>query len=199
MNMQSHADVHTTAHLSAPFAPLNAHVDAPSFYSSTELAEELGVSESTIRTRWFDWLTKVVPQTLLKESQGYTDLARTLFQEFSAVEKRDRQQWVMEAKARYAEEWRSLGVIEGELMPQSVGGALATIQSSNVDAAIALAEEMEAALTFGNQLGEIEEEFSHSEIEAMRLRGARRGILQFKVEAQAAADTYNQLRQKGLK
>ena len=187
MNMQLHTDPHMAAQ--------SAHT---AFYSSADLAQELGVGESTVRTRWFDWIAQVAPTSTLKESRGYTELARTLFHEFAGVEKRDRAQWVTEAKTRYAHEWETVGVVEGELMPESVGGALSTIQTSNSDAALALAEEMEAALNFGNQLGEVEAEFSEAELEAMRLRGARRGIMQFKVEAQAAADTYNQLRQKSM-
>ena len=167
-------------------------------YTAVQLAKWCGVGDATIRNRWFDWLLKVAPEPLLKEGKGYSELARTLFLEFKEIPQNNREEWVTEAKARYAQEWSSVGIIEGELMPQSVGGALATIQSSNTDAALALAEEMEAALNFGTQLDEVEAEFSQAELEAMRLRGARRGIMQFKVEAQAAADTYNQLRQKSM-
>ena len=194
MNMQ----LHTDSHMDAQLAHIPAQDAHTAFYSSADLAQELGVGESTVRTRWFDWIVQVAPKSTLKEARGYTELARTLFHEFAQVQKRERAQWVSEAKSRYVQEWETVGAVEGELMPESVGGALSTIQSSNSDAALALAEEMEAALSFGNQLGEVDAEFSQAEIEAMRLRGARRGIMQFKVEAQAAADTYSQLRQKSM-
>lgn len=176
----------------------SGHTAYSQLYTSVQLGEQFGVSEATIRNRWFEWIAKVAPEPLLKDGSGYTELARTLFEEFSTVKKRERDRWVTEAKAHYAQEWGSAGVIEGELIPQSVGGALAMLQSNNADASLALAAEMEEALGFNTQLDLVEAEFSEAELEALRLRGARRGILQFKIEAQATTDTYNQLRQKSM-
>ena len=181
-----------------PYSVIGRTVTEQSTYTAVQLGEQFGVSEATIRNRWFEWISKVAPEPLLKQGSGYTNLAWTLLEEFAQVEKRDREAWVTDAKVRYSKEWGNAGVIEGELMPQSVGGALATLQASNADAALALALEMEQALGFNAQLDLVESEFSDAELEAIRLRGARRGIAQFKIEAQAAADTYNQLRQKSM-
>jgi len=93
MNMQMHTDPHIAAQL-AHIPAHDAHIDAPViFYASADLAQELGVGESTVRTRWFEWIAQVAPKSTLKESRGYTELARTLFHEFAGVEKRDRAQW----------------------------------------------------------------------------------------------------------
>lgn len=101
-------------------------------YSTVCLAQELKVSESTLRKRWFEWLLKVAPEPLLKMEGGYTELARTLFHEFSKVKQRDRKAWVTDAKARYSAEWSSAGVIDAELMPDEVGGTLALLNESNL-------------------------------------------------------------------
>jgi hypothetical protein len=45
-------------------------------YTSQELAQELGVAESTVRTRWLPWIQKVAPVELLADGRGYTELAR---------------------------------------------------------------------------------------------------------------------------
>ena len=183
MNMQLHNTPHTDAQ--------------DIFYSSGDLAQELGVGESTVRTRWFEWIAQVAPSSLLKESRGYTELARTLFHEFAEIEKRDRQQWVNEAKTRYTEEWSSVNIIEGELVPAEVGGALAAVQQNNSDLAALLATEMEEAIAFGDQLENIEADFSAAELEEMKMQGALRGVKRFKIMKQAELQTFTQLRQRG--
>ncbi|MEL7063985.1 MAG: hypothetical protein AAFP00_09625, partial [Bacteroidota bacterium] len=89
-------------------ADIQSHTSA--HYSAQTIAQTHNVSESTVRTRWFDWLIKVAPAELLKEEQGYTELARTLFDEFADVKLCDRKSWVTDAKTRYSQEWGNAGV-----------------------------------------------------------------------------------------
>ena len=110
-------------------ADIEPHVSAR--YTAQQIAQTHNVGESTVRTRWFDWLVKVTPAELLKDNAGYTELARTLFEEFAEIKHSDRNQWVVDTKARYAAEWSNAGVIEGELMPDSVSSALALHQTQN--------------------------------------------------------------------
>lgn len=106
--------------------PTKAHSDGGT-YTATVLAEEFGVKPPTIRTRWYPWINKVAPEPLLKKGKSYTELARTLFADLSKFDGSDRAQWVKGAKQRYSAEWESVGVIEGELMPEEVGGMLALV------------------------------------------------------------------------
>ena len=99
-------------------------------YTAVQLGEQLGVSDAT-RNRWYQWIVQVAPEPLLKQGSTYTELARTLFDEFSRVKHCDLNQWVTNTKARYAHEWSNAGVIEGELMPDSVSSALALRQTQN--------------------------------------------------------------------
>ncbi|NEP62801.1 MAG: hypothetical protein F6K31_38780, partial [Symploca sp. SIO2G7] len=104
-------------------ADMQAHAAAR--YTAQEIAHSHNVAESTVRTRWFEWINQVAPTELLKDGGGYTELARTLFNEFAEVQLCDRKSWVTDAKARYSHEWASAGVIEGELVPEEVGSVLA--------------------------------------------------------------------------
>ena len=67
-------------------ADIQSHTSA--HYSAQAIAQTHNVSESTVRTRWFEWLVKVAPAELLKDDRGYTELARTLFNEFAEVKLR---------------------------------------------------------------------------------------------------------------
>ena len=177
-------------------SPHSAAQSAP--YSAKYIADQLQVGESTIRTRWFEWLKKVAPEPLLKDKRGFTELARSLFTEFSQVPKNERDVWVEAARSRYAHEWASAGVIEGELMPDSVGGALALLEVSNASNSALLKEEMGSLENFLNQIGEVEADFSEAELQSFRMAGARRGIQRFKVETQAELETLNELRQRRM-
>ena len=59
-------------------------------YTAVQLGEQLGVSDATIRNRWYQWIVQVAPEPLLKRGSTYTELARTLFDEFSRVKHADR-------------------------------------------------------------------------------------------------------------
>jgi hypothetical protein len=180
-NVQPHATAHTVAR-----------------YSSRQLAEELDKAESTLRTRWFDWIAKVAPTPLLRDAQGYTELARTLFHEFANVDQADRAAWVAEAKQRYSQEWASAGVIDGELMPDEVGGTLALLQSTNLTSQAGINADLADLEAFIDQVNEAEANFTQQELEAFKLAGVKRGIVRYKVETQAEIQTVNALRQQRM-
>ncbi|MBE9179121.1 hypothetical protein IQ268_11165 [Oculatella sp. LEGE 06141] len=173
-------------------------------YSAQQIAiehEDLGIKEVTIRTRWFSWLTKVAPEPLLKTKQGFTELARTLFEDFAENVKRDGQspeQWVQSAKSRYSHEWASAGVIDAELMPDQVGGALAMLQSKGNELQQRLADELEQLNEFVGQIADVDANFSQAEVDLHKARGAVRGIQRFKLETQSELEVYNQLRKQHL-
>ncbi|MEM9906132.1 MAG: hypothetical protein AAF921_14030 [Cyanobacteria bacterium P01_D01_bin.44] len=167
-------------------------------YSTVRLAEELKISESTLRKRWFEWLLKVAPEPLLKMEGGYTELARTLFHEFSKVEQRDRKAWVTDAKARYSAEWSSAGVIDAELMPDEVGGTLALMSESNLTGLADIDAELAKLATFNEALSTAEADFSKQELQAFKVQGMKRGIARYRIETQAEAQTYHHLRQQRM-
>ncbi|MEM9485010.1 MAG: hypothetical protein AAGA83_15130 [Cyanobacteria bacterium P01_F01_bin.116] len=167
-------------------------------YTAQAIAQAHNVSDSTVRNRWFPWIAKVAPEPLLKEGKGYTELARSLFAEFAQVPKNERDVWVEAARSRYSHEWASAGVIEGELMPDSVGGTLALLEVSNAHNDALVKEELGNLEDFLNQIGEVEADFSDAELQSFRMAGARRGIQRFKVETQAELDTLNELRQRRM-
>lgn len=167
-------------------------------YSAQQIANELEKSESTVRTRWFPWLLKVAPCPLLRDDAGYTELARTLFSEFAKVEQRDRPEWVLEAKQRYSQEWACAGVIEGELMPEEVGGTLALMQSSNLAVQAEIDLQLSELKDFISQLNSAEASLSQQELAAFRQAGIQRGLAQFQIETQAQQQVVNMLRQQRL-
>ncbi|NEQ29617.1 MAG: hypothetical protein F6K04_01240 [Leptolyngbya sp. SIO4C5] len=171
-------------------------ISAP--YTAQQLADELGVKAVTIRTRWFDWLCKVAPEPLLKEGKGFTELARSLFSEFSQVPKQSRQQWVADAKGHYSQEWGSAGVIEGELVPDEVSGALALIQTQNSHLQQSLEVELADVQAFIEQANVAEVDFSDAELQAYKTTGAKRGIARFKIETQTELEVLNALRQQRM-
>ncbi|MFG6101650.1 hypothetical protein U2F10_05320 [Leptothoe sp. EHU-05/26/07-4] len=189
---QTHIPEHNTPHTQSAVERTGAH------YSAKQLAEELETVSSTLRTRWFPWLKKVAPEQLLKTDQGYTELARALFFEFKTVDTKERDAWVVDAKHRYSQEWESAGVIEGELMPEEVGGVLAILSSQNTSSEIALQQELDDLDEFIHSLNQAESNFSDAEVARFRLNGAQRGVARFKIEAKAEAEVYNRLQQKRL-
>lgn len=92
----------------------NGHTDngatTPSvigIHKAKDLAEELGISSSTLTSRWLPWLYKAVDPGLIKANGRYTDLAKELFEDFKARVKReenpmDSWAWVAEVKEAYA-------------------------------------------------------------------------------------------------
>ena len=189
---QTHIPEYNTPHTQSAVERTGAH------YSAKQLATELGTSSSNLRTRWFEWVKKVAPEQLLKTEQGYTELARTLLGEFRSVNTAEREAWVIDAKHRYAHEWESAGVIEAELIPDEVGGVLATLSSQNTSSEIALQKDLEDLDSFIDGLKQAESSFSEAEVARFRLNGAQRGVARFKIEAQAEAEVYNRLQQKKL-
>ena len=171
-------------------------VQAP--YTSVQLAGMLGVSEATIRNRWFVWIAKVAPEPLLREGKGYSELARSLFVEFSQIPKNSRERWAEEARARYSQEWSNAGVIDAEWMPDEVGNALAVIDSNNRSLSSLLEQELQSLDLFLEQVDGVEADFSEAELQSFRLTGAKRAVQRFKVETQAELETLNQLRQKRI-
>ncbi|EKU97590.1 hypothetical protein Lepto7375DRAFT_6795 [Leptolyngbya sp. PCC 7375] len=167
-------------------------------YTAVQLGEQLGVSDATIRNRWYQWIVQVAPEPLLKQGSTYTELARTLFDEFSRVKHCDRNQWVANTKARYAHEWSNAGVIEGELMPDSVSSALALRQTQNGMMQQSIAAELADLENFVDQLAITEADFSEAELASFKAAGQRRGIMRYKLELQAEMDTYGHLKQRRM-
>lgn len=187
-NVLEHAQPHSHPHSDSHSRTEGAH------YSAKDLAKELGIGDSTLRTRWFEWIVQVAPEELLKDKQGYSPLARQLFIEFSQVAKNQRKAWVTEAKARYAHEWGSVGVIDGELMPPDVGGALAKITQKNSAITKDNQSKKLALLDLIEQVKTAEANFSEAEIKQHKAAGVKRGLEQFKLETQAQISTVSELR-----
>ena len=167
-------------------------------HSAQSIAQAHNVSDSTVRNRWFDWLKKVAPESLLKTKQGYTDLARSLFDEFAQVEKCDRNAWVTEAKARYSHEWASAGVIEGELMPEAVGDVLALSQTQTANIELAVAQQLQGLEQLIDQVNAAENNLSAAELKAAVARGQQRAVMLYQAELQAELQTTNILRQRRM-
>lgn len=190
---------HSTAHSSR--APQHT---GENLYSTQDIANrypDIGVKEVTIRTRWFEWVRRVAPEPLLKKGGSYTDLAAQLFDDFAQRVKReqmDSKAWVEDAKARFSHEWGNAGVIDGELMPQEVGNALALLQTQGSSLQTSYDQELAEIEALVEQLGEVEDDFSEAELNKFKAQGALRGLKRFKVETQAEIGTYSTLRQKRM-
>ena len=182
----------------------SAHTAYTKHYTAQQLADDhpdLNPKPVTIRTRWISWAEKVAPKRLLKVEQGYTELCRTLIGDYAQRVKRDglsADVWVDEEKARFSQEWEPHGIIDGELMPDEVGGALATLQTQGTALQHQLASKLDQLNEFVEQIADVEANFSKAELQTMRAKGAIRGVQRFKVEMQSELQTYNQLRQQHL-
>lgn len=164
-------------------------------YSSSQLAGELGIAESTFRTRWLPWLEKVAPIELLRTDEGYTELARSLALEFRVVpsKKASREKWVGEAKQRYSGEFSPAGLV-GPGVCEELGSALALVkqQGSQIQlSADAQLAQLQALIT---QQSQVQADFDEAEIQAMRARGMNRGAQRFQIETEAEDSAYYQLR-----
>ncbi|MBT9317685.1 hypothetical protein [Leptothoe spongobia] len=189
---QTHISEVHSPHTSSTVPSTGAH------YTAKQLSDEIKIASSTLRTRWFPWLGKVAPEQLLKDTQGYTELARTLFLELKDVDATERAAWVVDAKSRYAPEWESAGVIEGELMPDEVSGVLATLNSQQTSAELSIQQDLEDLDSFIDSVKQAENNFSEAELAAFRTKGAKRGIARFQIETQTELEVYNRLQQKRL-
>lgn len=176
----------------------HVHEHSPAHYTAQQIAEAHDVSEVTVRTRWFNWLCKVAPAKLLKSDKSYSELAKALFDEFASVNKKERPAWVADAKTRYSSEWGNVGIIDCEVMPENVGHALALLQTNNDALQQSLLTELQDVESFVDQLGQVEANFSEAELQNFQVTGAKRGIVRFKIEAQAEAETLNALRQRRM-
>ncbi|MEM7067178.1 MAG: hypothetical protein AAF572_28940 [Cyanobacteria bacterium P01_B01_bin.77] len=135
---------------------------------------------------------------MLKDEQGYTELARTLFGEFAEVKTCDRKSWVTDAKSRYAQEWSSAGVIEGELVPEEVGSVLALRQTQTTQMELAVAEQLANLEAMIDQANTAEVNLSEAEMKAAATRGQQRAIALHQAELQAELQTTNLLRQRRM-
>ena len=167
-------------------------------HTAQSIAQAHNVSDSTVRNRWFGWLAKVAPESLLKTRQGYTDLARTLFGEFADVKTCDRNQWVIDAKARYAHEWATAGVIEGELMPEEVGNVLALRQTQTNELELSVAQQLQSLESLIDQATTAESKLYEADLNASDTRGQKRAIEFQQAELQAELQTTNMLRERRL-
>ena len=175
-------------------ADIQAHATA--HYTAQEIAQTHNVAESTVRTRWFDWIRQVAPAELLKDDRGYSELARTLFGEFAGVKLCDRNQWVIDAKARYAREWESAGVIEGELMPEEVGNVLALRESQTNELELNVAQQLQSLEALIDQANTAETNLSEADLKAAVTRGQQRAVMLYQAELQAELQTINSLKQR---
>ena len=181
---------------SRTLSDIQAHIAA--HYSAQQIAQTHNVAESTVRTRWFEWISQVAPANLLKDERGYSELARTLFDEFAKVERCDRKQWVADAKARYSQEWASAGVIDGELMPEEVGNVLALSQTQTTNIELAVTQQLQGLEQLIDQVNAAENNLSEAELKAAVARGQQRAVMLYQAELQAELQTTNILRQRRI-
>ncbi|NMF84660.1 hypothetical protein [Nodosilinea sp. P-1105] len=164
-------------------------------YSGAQLAGELAIAESTLRTRWLPWLERVAPMELLKTDDGYTDLARSLALEFKQVpsKKASREQWVSDAKRRYSGEFSLDGLIP-EGLPGELGSALALMRQQGDQMQLAATSDLDRLKALIAQQGQVQADFDAAEVKAMRARGMNRGVQRFQIETEAEDSAYFQLR-----
>ena len=165
-------------------------------YKATELAETYGVTDAAVRNGWYKWLLKVAPAELLKDGKQFTQFAKTLFDEFSQLEQSERNDWVIDAKKRYAQEWGSVGVIECDVVPQEVGGTLALLSANNSLLNQEIALQLAEAHEYVDTMNAVDADISEAEIKQAIARGTKKGITLFKVEQAAEEQVKNELRQR---
>lgn len=167
-------------------------------YTATELAEAYGVSDAAVRNGWYKWLQKVAPAELLKEGKQFTALAKALFDEFSAVDQKERHAWVADAKQRYSHEWGSAGVIDCEVMPVEVGGTLALMESTNLSLRQTNVAALDQVLQFIDEVNAAEANLSEKQIQQYTANGQAAAIARFRIETQAEQQIYNMLQQRRM-
>lgn len=163
--------------------------------SGAQLAKELAIAESTLRTRWLPWLEKVAPLELLRTDLGYTELARSLALEFKQVpsKKAAREQWVSEAKRRYSGEFSLDGLIP-EGLPPELGSALALMRQQGTQMQTEATADLERLKALITQQGQVQADFDEAEVAAIQARGMNRGVQRFQIETEAEDSAYFQLR-----
>ncbi len=167
-------------------------------YTAQQIAEAHNVSDSTIRNRWFEWICKVAPSELLKDKEGYTELGRTLFEEFASVQVCDRESWVEQARSRYSKEWESVGIFEGELVPEEVAQVLALRNTQNNALQTSVAAQLANIEAMIDQVNTAELDLSEADVQAAAARGQKRAIALYQAEMTAELQTTNLLRQRRM-
>ncbi|MBE9157011.1 hypothetical protein IQ265_09260 [Nodosilinea sp. LEGE 06152] len=164
-------------------------------YSGAQLAGELAIAESTLRTRWLPWLERVAPVELLRTEAGYTDLARSLVLEFKQVPSRKaaREKWVAEAKQRYSREF-SLDGLVGPGVCGELGNALALVRQQGSQMQLSATPGFEQLKDLIGQQSKVQADFDAAEVAAMRARGLNRGVQRFQIEVEAEDSAYFELR-----
>lgn len=201
-HMQPHPIPHSISTIDAQVISTPAQQPAQQApYTAQQIADrypDLAPKEVTVRTRWFEWLTKVAPEPLLKTKHGFTDLAAELFDDFvqhCKIGQIKPEFWAQDAKARYSQEWESAGVIEAELMPPEVGGQLALAQTKLTEMTATGLEKKENLLNLIKQARSARANLSATELETAKQRGVNRAVAKLEVELQAELETEAQLRQ----
>jgi len=100
----------------------------PRTVSAAELATEYRVSDTTIRVNWFNWLVQVAPEEKLRNSDGYTALAQTMFKAIAPMTAVQRRKWVESSKPQYEYLWANTPNSSPEQLPEQAeikGGAIA--------------------------------------------------------------------------
>jgi hypothetical protein len=160
---------------------------------------DLEVKADAVRIRWFDWIKKVAPESLLKTGKGYTQLAAELFDDYvQAVKIRNAKphQWVEDAKTRYQHEWESAGIIQGELVPEELKIVLAGTQSSSL-ARIEGTELEEAELSeLMEYLETARSTLTDREVEKALQEGEAIAVKKFKVRQVAEVRKTSELQKK---
>jgi hypothetical protein len=183
-------------HASAQFpAVIEGELCEGAPYTSAELASEIAIAESTLRTRWLPWLERVAPVELLKTTEGYTDLARSLALEFKQVpsKKAAREKWAAEAKQRYSREFSPDGLV-GPGVCVELGSALALVKQQGSQIQLSATAGFEQLKDLISQQGRVQADFDSAEVAALRARGLNRGVQRFQIEAEAEDSAYFELR-----
>ncbi|MFK8182308.1 MAG: hypothetical protein AB8B99_02960 [Phormidesmis sp.] len=167
-------------------------------YTAVEIAEANSVTDATIRNGWFKWISQVAPVTLLKDGRRFTHLACSLYSEFASVKPCDRKQWVRNAKAKYAHEFSSAGVIDCDVMPAEVGSTLALMETANLALHQANAADLSQVLEFIDELNTADTNLTEQQVHQYAANGQKAAIAQFKIEEIAKQQTLNQLRQRRM-
>jgi hypothetical protein len=157
------------------------------------------LQEGAIRTRWWDWVGQTCSTSFLKDSRGFTRLASDLFDDFATHCKYGSVKptvWVEDAKARFRDRLNQIshGAIDGELMPEEVGGVLAVAQNRVANLTQEASQGKQSLLAFIEQVKSARGSLSETEIEAARQRGAKRAVEKFQVELQVELQTDAELR-----
>ncbi|MEA5464515.1 hypothetical protein [Leptothoe sp. PORK10 BA2] len=149
----------------------------------------------------------MAPELLLKQGKNqYAQLALELFSQFAEVKPyespqerlRQRNAWVIDAKARYSHEWESAGVIEGELMPEEIGNVLALRQTQNHELGLSVAQQLQSLESLIDQANTAEGNLSEADLKAAVTRGQQRAVMLYQAELQAELQTINSLKQRRM-